>query len=60
LGVLLAGYESGDDVAVWIGCSFAYSSNSLVGVDNLLEWWYGIPVVPVRFLKPEERENSPK
>jgi len=21
------------------------------------EWWYGIPVVPVRFLKPEELEN---
>lgn len=24
------------------------------------EWWYSIPVVPVRFLKPEEIENVNK
>jgi len=24
---------------------------------RMSEWWYGIPVVPVRFLKPEELEN---
>ena len=24
------------------------------------EWWYSIPVVPVRFLKPGEKENADK
>lgn len=27
---------------------------------RISEWWYGIPVVPVRLLKPEDRESSPK